>query len=72
MELAICFSETDHDDSPEIIEALAALIHMNKEITRLVDEAKQSLVDQQRDTELRQQAVVGRVRQAGLEKLEGS
>ena len=56
MELAICFSETDHDDSPEIIEALAALVHMNKEITRLVEEAKKQLVDQQQAKEISQQA----------------
>ena len=56
MELAICFSETDHDDSPEVIEALAALVHMNKEITRLVEKAKQILMDQQQTKEIRQQA----------------
>jgi len=56
MELAICFSETDHDDSPEIIQALAALVHMNKEITLLVEEAKSKLVDQQQAKEIRQQA----------------
>ncbi|MBT8147032.1 MAG: flagellar protein FliT [Gammaproteobacteria bacterium] len=56
MELAICFAETDHDDSPEIIEALAALVHMNKEITRLVEEARNRLVDQQQAKEVRQQA----------------
>lgn len=56
MELAICFSETDHDDSPEIVEALAALVHMNKEITRLVGEARKQLVDEQHANEIRQRA----------------
>ena len=56
MELAICFSETDHDDSPEIIEALAALVQMNKEITRIVEEARQALSDRQQENEFRQQA----------------
>ena len=57
MELAACFSETDHDDSQEVIEALAALVHMNKEITRLVAEARQRLIVQQQAAEVRHEAV---------------
>ena len=57
MELAICFAETDNDDAPEIIEALAALVHMNKEITRLVEDAKQALSEQQQTRVMHQQAV---------------
>ncbi|MCB1671530.1 MAG: flagellar protein FliT [Gammaproteobacteria bacterium] len=57
LELAACFSESDADDSPEVIEALAALVTMNREITRLVEAAKVSLLENQRDDERRQQAI---------------
>jgi len=55
LELAACFSEADNDDSKEVIEALAALVHMNREITRLVGQAKQDLVKRQHADERRQQ-----------------
>ncbi len=57
LELAACFSETDQDDSAEVVEALAALVHMNQEITRLVMEAKQNLIDQQQVAQARHLAI---------------
>ena len=57
LELAACFSDTDRDDSPEVVEALAALVHMNRQITGLVEEAKRLLTSEQQAAEQRQQAV---------------
>jgi hypothetical protein len=50
-ELVACFNAADLDDSPEIVEALAALLHMNRQITQQVEDAREKLVAEQRARE---------------------
>ena len=56
VELALCFEESDHSDSPVIIEALAALLQMNRQITSLVIDAREKLMSEQQVRE-KQKAV---------------
>ena len=46
-ELAACFAGGSEEDSPLVAEALAALLHMNNQITGLVKKAKAELVSEQ-------------------------
>lgn len=50
-ELAACFTGGSEEDSPLVAEALAALLHMNNQLTFLVREAKAELVSEQQRME---------------------
>ena len=56
LELANCFQQVDNEASAVIVEALATLLHMNKQITRLVEAAKRELIATQQAKENRQSA----------------
>lgn len=45
-EIAACFSEQRHEETPLIAEALATLIYLNEQITDLVIQAKSDLLNE--------------------------
>jgi len=56
-ELKECFDGVQESNSPVIVEALATLLHMNGEITKLVQQAKEKLVNEQSNFEARKSVV---------------
>lgn len=46
-EIAACFSNPSHEETPLIAEALATLIFLNEQITKLVKQAKADLLAEQ-------------------------
>lgn len=54
VQLSACFAQSHHGNTAMEIETLAALLQMNKEITQLVENAKQDLVNEQVTIENRQ------------------
>lgn len=48
IEIADCFSNQSHEETPLIAEALATLIYLNEQITELVKQAKSDLMKEQR------------------------